>query len=153
MSGFYGTSKHSLDDKKRLIVPKRFLDVIKPQLDAEQPYVLTAGFEGNLLLLSKAAFDRMVEALGADLLVDRKRSLARRLAIGHAEFIKVDGAGRMVIPEPLQAVAGITGDVVLSGLGDVIEIWARDRWPDVTVVRGALFEETHPFEPAASTGA
>lgn len=125
---FRGASTHSLDDKSRLIVPKRILDRLPA---VETNFVLTASPDGCLLLLDQRSFEEISGQIGGSLL-DRNpgnRGL-NRLLLGHAEDVSPDKAGRILIPEVLRRYAGIEAEsrVVVVGAGAWIELWAPDRW-------------------------
>ncbi|MGA1204084.1 MAG: division/cell wall cluster transcriptional repressor MraZ [Planctomycetota bacterium] len=125
---FRGASTHSLDDKSRLIVPKRILDRL-PRVETN--FVLTASPDGCLLLLDQRSFEEVSGQIGGSLL-DRNpenRGL-NRLLLGHAEDVSPDRAGRILIPEVLRHYAGIgdAREVVVVGAGTWIELWAPDRW-------------------------
>lgn len=127
---FRGASSHSLDEKSRLIVPKRLLDQLPP---AESQFVLTASPDGCLLLLDQRSFEQISASLGDDPLEpSRTRRLLRRLFLGHAEDVKPDKAGRIVLPEVLRQFMGLgqDRDVVVVGAGRSIEMWAPQRWSD-----------------------
>ena len=150
---FFGTSDHSLDDKNRLIIPKRFLEVIRERSEAGNPFMLTAGYEHNLLLLSQQVFTSLVADLGNRVVAGLQTRLKRRLMLGHAEQLKVDSAGRVVINDALRRYAEIgSKDLVLAGCGDAIEIWSRDRWADATTVPEGLFDTEQMVESAAPVG-
>lgn len=125
---FRGASTHSLDDKSRLIVPKRILDRL-PRVETN--FVLTASPDGCLLLLDQRSFEEISAQIGGTLL-DRNpenRGL-NRLLLGHAEDVQPDKAGRILIPEVLRNYLGIGAEreVVVVGAGAWIELWAPDRW-------------------------
>ncbi len=126
--GFRGASTHSLDDKARLIVPKRFLDQLPP---VETKFVLTASPDGCLLLLDQGSFEKISGEIGDEPLDRNKENRGlRRLILGHAEDVKPDRAGRILIPEVLRQYMG-TGEgkeVVVVGTGRSIELWAPGRW-------------------------
>ncbi len=128
---FRGTSTHSLDDKSRLIVPKRFQDSVSAESDSN--FVLTASPDGCLLLLDTGAFDRIRGQFGDEPLDrDHPTRRLRRLILGHAEDVKPDKAGRIVIPEALRLYMGLgasmSKEVVVVGTGIVIELWSTERW-------------------------
>ena len=105
--GFRGASTHSLDDKARLIVPKRFLDQLPP---VETKFVLTASPDGCLLLLDQGSFEKISGEIGDEPLDRNKENRGlRRLILGHAEDVKPDRAGRILIPEVLRQYMG-TGE-------------------------------------------
>lgn len=126
---FRGASTHTLDDKARLIVPKRLLDRL-PALDTN--FVLTASQDDCLLLLSRSAFDSKAERFELDPLGEDAGQRAKlRRFLGHAEDVKPDKAGRIVLSETLRTFMGLgEGDkeVVVVGMGGVIELWSAERW-------------------------
>ena len=133
MSGpaFCGASVHSLDDKSRLVVPKRLLDAIG---DSEAEFVLTASPDGWLWLVGQRKFEALSSQLDGDLLdpAPRQRWL-RRLVLGHAETCALDKSGRILIPEVLRNYLqlGSSREVVVVGAGDLIELWSSPAWQAV----------------------
>ena len=51
----------------------------------------------------------------------------RRILIGSAVDLEIDGAARVLIPPELREAAGLTKDVLLIGNGRVLELWDADR--------------------------
>ena len=51
----------------------------------------------------------------------------RRLALGGAEAMAVDGQGRVRLSREHMAYAGINGEVIIMGLGPRFEIWSPQR--------------------------
>ncbi len=46
-----------------------------------------------------------------------------------ADWVELDGAGRVMLPPRYLQHAGITGrEVMVAGAGDSLELWDRDRW-------------------------
>ncbi len=128
---FRGASTHSLDDKQRLIVPKRFLERL-PAVDTN--FVLTASQDKCLLLISKSAFDQKASNFDVDPLAEEAEERAKlRRFLGHAEDCKPDKAGRIVISEFLRNYMGLGKDdkrVVVVGMGPMIELWSALRWQE-----------------------
>jgi MraZ protein len=52
----------------------------------------------------------------------------QRMLIGHATEVEVDGAGRMLLPNPLREFAGLGKKVVLIGQGKKFELWDEAVW-------------------------
>ena len=42
--------------------------------------------------------------------------------------VELDSSGRVTLPPPLLAHAGIEKDAVVAGVGDHLEVWGRERW-------------------------
>lgn len=127
MVNFLGTSTHTLDEKGRLIVPKRFVDEIPPK---DAAFTLTASLDGCLLLMDRGSWDEAVAAFSKDVFVDSATRAVRRIFLGHADVLQPDKSNRVLINESLRAFAGLApnGDVVLVGAGSSIEIWNPQQW-------------------------
>lgn len=127
MLSFHGTSTHTLDEKCRLIVPKRFMDEIPPK---DAIFSLTASLDGCLLLMDKASWEEAVARFSADVFVDSATRAVRRLFLGHADVVELDKSNRVLVNESLRAFAGLqpNTDVVLVGAGKSIEIWSSEAW-------------------------
>jgi MraZ protein len=49
---------------------------------------------------------------------------------GDVQVLGIDGDGRIVLPEPLRAHAGISAQVTFVGLGDKFQIWQPERFAE-----------------------
>ena len=127
--GLRGASTHTLDDKARLIVPKRILERL-PKIDSS--FVLTASQDKCLLLLPRAAFDSKVSDLEVDPLGEDSHQRAKlRRFLGHAEDVNPDRSGRILISEALRTYMGLRKnerDVVVVGMGGMVELWSAKHW-------------------------
>ena len=137
--GYLGRSTHTLDDKCRLILPKRFLDEVAPK---DRCFTLTAGFEGCLWLLDKEGWEKIAARVGEDVIGTLEQRQLRRLFLGHGETVTPDRANRILIVEGLRAYAGIaeSSEVVLAGTGQTIEIWAKSKWDSALAATTANYE-------------
>ena len=122
---FHGIHDHSLDAKNRLTVPARFRRELAGNL------VLTKGFERCLQLWPEQDYDGIARAALSTVnpLSPQARELNRHL-YGNTFPTQVDAAGRINLPGPFMAYAGITRDVVIIGAGQCLEIWDRASWQD-----------------------
>ncbi len=119
---FLGEFEHSIDDKGRLSIPAKF----RPGL--EEGLFITRGLDRCLVIWDGEAWRGMA---------DRVRNLnpwqgdARRVQrhfFSGAVQAQTDKLGRVVIPQYLRAYAGLEVEVVVVGLADRIEVWARAEW-------------------------
>ena len=62
---FYGDSSHTVDDKGRVFVPKRFQDALPLTQDATRVAYVSRGQDACLYLFSESGFQRAVAELGA----------------------------------------------------------------------------------------
>jgi MraZ protein len=123
---FLGQFRHNLDPKNRLTIPARYRDLL-----AEGAYV-TRGFDGNLIVYTAATFHVITQQANQTSVTDPAARQLKRLLFSNADFIEVDRAGRILIPDFLRESAGLENEVVISGMGDHFEIWSPERWMQET---------------------
>lgn len=90
--------------------------------------VLTAHPEGCLLLYPAPAWEPIRAQVMGFPSADRMASLWKRLLIGFAQEMELDGAGRLLISPELREFAHITRQVMLVGQGSHYEIWDLEAW-------------------------
>ena len=123
---FYGEYSHALDKKGRVIIPAKFREVIKEHY-AEKFY-LTRGLDGCLFVFTEESW-KSQERKFRDMPFTwtESRKFNRLYFSGACESV-CDKQGRILIPEYLKQHAGIKQDVVMIGVSDRIEIWAKEKW-------------------------
>jgi MraZ protein len=121
---FLGQYRHSLDDKGRLTIPAKFRDELSNGAH------LTQGFDRNLRLVTKAAFDEMAAKVSQMQTTDPLTRILRRLIFASASEADLDSVGRILIPQFLRDVAGLQTDAVIVGVGEAIEIWSPASWDE-----------------------
>jgi MraZ protein len=60
--------------------------------------------------------------------LDRQFSVWKRLLVGFAQDVEIDGAGRLLIAPELRDFAHITREVMFVGQGSHYEIWDLELW-------------------------
>ena len=132
-SSFFGTYRHSVDDKGRVSVPARFRQVM--EADAEttgrRGFFVTRGFDGCLYAYSPSRWEQVVAAVqeaGRPSFVSRDKRQFQRQFFAAATFCEPDAQGRILIPEPLRAASGLGKQAVFAGVLDHIEIWDGAKW-------------------------
>jgi MraZ protein len=114
-----GTHSYQLDPKGRLSLPARFREAF-----ADGAW-LTIGQDGCLFAFPRVEWERRAEEVGASPLSDAAGRAYARLFFGSSDEAKLDGQGRMTIPQRLRDATGIGKDVVVLGVRDRMEIWDR----------------------------
>lgn len=115
---FQGASALNLDAKGRMSVPSRHRDAL--QLQGEGRITLTKHPDGCLLLFPRPeweAFRSRVAQLPMD------AHWWRRIFLGNASDVEIDGSGRLLISPELRAAAGIEREIILLGMGSHLEVW------------------------------
>jgi MraZ protein len=117
-----GEYRHAVDVTGHLTLPEQVLS------ELEGAFVVTRGFEGNLILYPRLQWRDLAGRLVAKPISDQTvRTLRRRLFSGAIE-LSPDRDGRIVLPAYLREFAGIQGEVVLAGMYDHVELWSVERW-------------------------
>src|SRR6266568_7048518 len=119
---FLGEFEHSIDDKSRLAVPARFRAALEDGL------VITRGLDRCLVIWDTESWRSQAERVRT---LNPWQADARRMQrhfFSGAVPAQPDKLGRVVIPQFLRAYALLENDVVVVGLADRIEVWAKTEW-------------------------
>lgn len=123
---FIGEYNHSLDDKGRLAVPKKFRTALA------KGAVVTRGLDNCLFLYTKNEWAKLAEKLASLPFAQANTRAFARLMLAGAMDVELDGQGRMIIPEYLRAFGELKKDVVVAGLYNRLEIWDAAKWATYT---------------------
>ncbi len=131
MASFLGKFYYTLDPKGRLIVPAPLRDVMAQYSDT-RIYITNAPFDKCLHIYPLEEWNRLEEKIRALPKTDSAVKFYLRRVVASAEECGMDKQGRLMVPYELRQDAGISGDVVIVGQLDKIEIWDRAEWDAVT---------------------
>lgn len=122
---FRGHYEHSLDAKHRLSIPSRFRAAFADGL------VLSKDTDACITVSPPSAHEARVKAAleGENPLGSRFKQIQRYFQ-GNSFEMELDSAGRVVVPSPLLAHAGIAKEVVVTGVDDHLELWSSQGWAD-----------------------
>lgn len=123
---FQGATALNLDAKGRLAVPTRHRDELQSGAGGKQ--VLTAHPHRCLLLYPAPAWEPIRARIMSFSSFDPQASLWKRLLVGFAEEIELDGAGRLLISPELRKFASLEKAVMMVGQGSHFEIWSQEAW-------------------------
>ncbi|MCE7897950.1 MAG: division/cell wall cluster transcriptional repressor MraZ [bacterium] len=119
---FIGTYYHTLDEKKRVAVPKAF----RSQLESGS--VTTYGLDGCLFIFTADSWSKLTDKLQSLPLTNKAARDFLRLLTFNATPLELDTYGRMLLPDNLKALVGITKEVVFAGALTRVEIWDKARY-------------------------
>lgn len=120
---FRGHFDYSLDAKNRLNVPPKFRAAFSDGV------VLAKGLDPCLWVWPPSAFEAFTaQVLGGLNPVSAERRKLTRYVAGNSFDAELDAAGRVTLNPALLEHAGIDREVVVVGVLDYLEVWARDRW-------------------------
>ena len=128
MKRLYSTYEHQLDDKNRIRIPAKFLSVFEKAYEG-QPLYFVIYTPGRIAIMPESVLDSKMAVLDNIVPLDEAAigaMDAQSKILGTAEEVNKDGQGRVIIPKLLRKEVGIEKDVVTVGMGDYIEIWAKE---------------------------
>jgi MraZ protein len=132
-----GTHPRTLDEKKRLTLPKR----VREQLGEVAQLFVAPGPDQTLWLFTRDELERLSAKLDETPATDGDARVFRRLFFAQMEEIDLDKAGRILMPDRLIELAGLQHDVVLLGVRDHLEIWPAARWQPFLDEHGPRFDK------------
>lgn len=119
---FKGEYNHIIDAKGRLIIPARFREGLGER------FVVTRGLDECLWIYGAEDWNKLEEKLTSLPITNPTARKLNRFLLGSAAECELDKMGRILLPQPLRQTAGLQKDVVLTGVGNKIEIWDKERW-------------------------
>jgi MraZ protein len=131
-----GTHPRTLDDKKRLGMPRR----LREQLGETEILFVTPGPDQCLWLFTQTELEQLSAKLDQAPAADAEARVFRRLYFAQTEAVDVDRSGRILIPERLVQFAGLQREVVLIGVRDHLEVWDAQRWQQYLTQNAPRFD-------------
>lgn len=125
---FYGESEHTLDAKSRVFVPKRFQDELGRTPEGALVCFLVRGQDRCLYLFSEDGFQRALAGLQIAAFAGENQRAAQRVFFSNTVRVELDSSGRVLVPEKLRVHAGIERELIIVGVNDHAEIWAKAAW-------------------------
>ncbi len=136
---FYGEYEHTIDRKGRLIVPAKFRQAFKDH-DIKSLF-LTRGLDGCLFLFPESEWRTAESRFKQVPFTKIEGRKFNRLFFSGAAEVMVDGLGRLLVPKSLKEFAHITQNVVIVGVSNRIEVWAKEQWQSFYDSSRQSFEE------------
>jgi MraZ protein len=131
-----GTHSRTLDDKKRLTLPRR----VREQLGEPATLFVTPGPDQCLWLYTQPSLEALAGRLDQAPAADAEARVFRRLYFAQTEAVDLDRTGRILIPERLLQFAGLQHEVVLIGVRDHLELWDAQRWQTYLAANSPRFD-------------
>jgi len=137
---FYGEYEHYIDRKGRLILPSKLRQVLKENY-CEKLFI-TRGLDGCLFLFAEDEWKQQEQKFKSMSFTKQESRKFNRLFFAGASEAACDKQGRLLIPTYLKQFAGIKKEVIVIGVSNRIEIWAKDKWREFYESNKDTFEET-----------
>ena len=129
-----GEYSHNLDPKGRLTIPSKFRKVLGTE------FMVTKGLDGCLFIYPESEWKRMEEKLREmSLTTNQVARKFTRFMLGSAVEGGLDKQGRILLPQPLKAYAGLDKEVRHNTDAlDAVEARLADSTLDADVRKRAL---------------
>jgi MraZ protein len=139
---FQGTSAIALDAKGRITVPVRQRDLLMQACEGR--LTITKHPEGFLWVMPRQRWEATREQMMS---MSMDADPWRRIFLGSAVDVEIDGASRVLIPPELRTAAALSKDVRLIGNGRVFELWdaARHEAHEATLLAQPMPAEIRSF--------
>ena len=122
------TSEHEckLDAKGRLVLPSRLKSVL-PEA-SKKSIIIRKGFEPNLIVYPLHEFQNIYTRISSlNEFSSEQRKLKRNLFSSISQ-VDLDSNGRFLLPKSMIFHTRLEKDVILVGMGNVIELWSPDNY-------------------------
>jgi len=123
---FYGEYFHSIDRKGRLILPAKFREVAKANFI--EKFYITRGLDKCLFMFSEEEWRTQENKFKAISFTKQQARTFNRLYFSGAADVLPDKQGRILLPQYLKDFAHIKKEVIIVGVSNRVEIWAKDEW-------------------------
>ncbi|MGD0336472.1 MAG: division/cell wall cluster transcriptional repressor MraZ [Candidatus Omnitrophota bacterium] len=136
---FYGEYIHSIDRKGRIILPAKFREIAKAHF-VEKFYV-TRGLDKCLFMFAEEEWKTQESKFKSIPFTKQQARTFNRLYFSGAVEIDFDAQGRILVPQYLKDYAEIKREVIIVGVSNRIEIWAKNKWEEFYGNSRQSFEE------------
>lgn len=122
---FRGSAATKIDEKGRLKVPTDFRRLLDERYGPE--VFLTSVLGDSVLLYPLAVWEEIENRLAAMPSTDRVKQRFLERVSYYGQQAKIDGQGRVLVPQILRDSAEMSGEVVVSGRLDHLVVWNHGR--------------------------
>ena len=137
---YYGEAHTSIDEKGRLPVPMQFRRVM--EANDHDTWIITLGYDNELWLYHKQRWEELEKTeFPAPTIAPDKLAFRTRL-FGKAMKVKLDGQGRLLIPQTLRDAAGLNREGILVGVQDHLQLWNETAWREFNAQQASMFKQT-----------
>ncbi|NRB39812.1 MAG: division/cell wall cluster transcriptional repressor MraZ [Pseudomonadales bacterium] len=124
---FRGVQNINMDAKGRMAMPTKYRDALNSSDDGQ--LIATIDVQSRCLLLYPlSAWENVEKSLQKLPSLNPATRRLKRLMLGYASELELDGNGRMLLPAMLREYAHFDKKLVLVGQGEKFELWSEDGW-------------------------
>jgi len=139
---FLGEYYRTIDNKGRIFIPSKFREDLIKGIVVSRAYD-----ERCLFLYSKENWNKLEDKVRSNKVAERNIQRFSRWFFSSASEEAMDQQGRIKIPQKLIEYAGLKKEIVMVGVSERAEIWAKEIWPKYYDQADSQFtEDKNAFE-------
>ncbi len=119
---FFGEFEYKVDEKGRVPIPPKFRGELKAGV------VLALGVEKCITVYPLPEWRKLADELTAGSVTRGKLRRLNRAIFATAFSLRMDGQGRIALPNSLKQHAEIIDEVVIAGANTYLELWNKVLW-------------------------
>lgn len=120
----FGTYFRALDNKNRVMIPSKFRHKLG------EAFHISIGPDNAAEIRNDVDFQNWMSSLTQMSTLNRNARMFKRVMLGNTQEMIPDKQGRIVLQADLLKRLSITKEIAFVGVGDKIEIWAKEAWDD-----------------------
>ena len=134
-----GRHKHTLDSKGRVSIPMDFRGIFSEQGVTQ---LVVTNSDNCLDLYTPEQWEELMEWVDSLPQFLEETEQFRQFYISAAQWVDIDKQGRILIPPTLREEADLNKEVMVTGEGELLKIWDKDRWSQVNEANKLNFRKT-----------
>ena len=124
---FRGVAELNLDAKGRMTMPTRYRERLMESCAGRLVITIDIA-EKCLAIYPLNEWEPIQQKLDNLSSFNAKSAMVKRMLMGNATDVEMDGNGRILIPPKLRKHASLDKKVVMTGQGKKFELWDEESW-------------------------
>ena len=138
MIHFYETYECKVDDKGRLKLPSSLIKLLQSS-DNKNFVIKRSVHQSCLEVYPMKPWEKLMKKInGLNRFVKKNADFIRMFTAG-VKNVELDSSERILIPKDLKQFANLQKEVVVSGAGELFEIWDKDSYEKTIAINEADF--------------
>jgi len=120
-----GSYEYTIDAKNRMSIPSQIRNQLDIERDGARFYLVPGSSPGTLSIYPEKTFRRRHERRPSPEIPHEDLLTYTQVFYSMATLLEVDKQGRVLLPERHLRLAGIGGEVYITGAGDHLDLWSK----------------------------
>lgn len=130
MNNFKGQYDCKMDTKGRIIIPSKFREELTKN---SKIIVITRGLDNAIDVFTAESWEKYGEKISKLSDFNSQQRGIKRFLINDARDLEFDSQGRINIPKSLITHAGLKKNIIVTGYGDRIQIWDKEKYDSISL--------------------